>query len=65
LITLVAVDDPQANLLKEARARFSPEELVEIEVSVTTDFAALAEEIVAKLCSGGLFDAEELLGSGI
>jgi hypothetical protein len=38
---------------------------VEIEVSVTTDFAALAEEIVAKLCSDGLFDAEELLGSGI
>jgi bifunctional enzyme CysN/CysC len=65
LIALVAVDDPQANLLKEARTRFAPEELVEIEVSVTTDFAALAEEIVAKLCSGGLFDAEELLGSGI
>ena len=65
LITLVAVHDPQANLLKEARTRFSPDELVEIEVAVTTDFAALAEEIVAKLCSGGLFDAEELLGSGI
>ena len=65
LITLVAADDPQAILLKEARARFSPDELVEIEVSFTSDFAALAEEIVAKLCSGGLFDAEELLGSGI
>jgi bifunctional enzyme CysN/CysC len=65
LITLVAVHDPHANLLKDARIHFSPDELVEIEVSVTTDFAALAEEIVAKLCSGGLFDAEELLGSGI
>jgi bifunctional enzyme CysN/CysC len=65
LITLVAVHDPQAHLLREARTRFSPDELVEIEVPVTTDFAALAEEIVAKLCSGGLFDAEELLGSGI
>jgi bifunctional enzyme CysN/CysC len=65
LITLVARFDPQANLLKAARARFSPEELVEIEVPVTTDFVVLAEEIVAKLCSNGLFDAEELLGSGI
>jgi bifunctional enzyme CysN/CysC len=65
LITLVAVHDPQASLLKEARTRFAPEELVEIEVSLTTEFAALAEEIVAKLCSGGFFDAEELLGSGI
>ena len=65
LITLVALDDPQAILLQEARVRFSPEELVEIDVPVSTDFAALAEEIVAKLSSGGLFDAEELLGSGI
>jgi bifunctional enzyme CysN/CysC len=65
LITLVALDDPQAILLQEARGRFSPEELVVIEVSVTTDFIALAEEIVAKLSRDGLFDAEELLGSGI
>ena len=65
LITLVAVNDPQAHLLKEARARFSQEVLVEIEVSVTTDFAALAEGIVARLSRDGLFDAEELLGSGI
>jgi bifunctional enzyme CysN/CysC len=65
LITLVALDDPQAILLQEARVHFSPNELVAIEVSITTDFTALAEEIVTKLCSGGLFDAEELLGSGI
>jgi bifunctional enzyme CysN/CysC len=65
LITLVALDDPQAILLQEAQIRFSPDELVAIEVAVTTDFAALAEEIVAKLSRGGLFDAEELLGSGI
>ena len=65
LITLVALNDPQAILLQAARSRFSPDEIVAIEVSVTTDFAALAEEIVAKLSRDGLFDAEELLGSGI
>ena len=65
LITLVAVHDPQANLLKDARIHFTPDELVEIEVSVTTDLAGLAEQIVARLSEGGIFDAEELLGSGI
>jgi bifunctional enzyme CysN/CysC len=65
VFTLVALDEPQAILLQEARVHFSPNELVAIEVSITTDFVALAEEIVTKLCSGGLFDAEELLGSGI
>ena len=65
LIALVAVDDPQDNFLREARTRFAPEELVEIDVPASTDFAAQAEEVVAKLSRGGLFDAEELLGSGI
>ena len=65
LITLVAVNDPQANLLKDARAHFLPEELMEIEVSDNSDFAALAEGIVANLSSDGLFEVKELFGSGI
>lgn len=65
LIALVAVHDPDGALLQSARARFSAEELVEIDTSAPVPAAELAEQIVAKLCDGGLFDAEELLGSGI